>query len=104
QQNFNHTVRLHVLKEIEKQLPPEEIVEAVRTLNMYRMNERVWEDVESGDIDAATQRMRHLTTRLLEAGETQSAQQANLEMDRIATAGTMSLDGRKKLKFGTRAL
>lgn len=104
QQNFNHTVRLHVLKEVEKQLPPEEIVEAVRTLNMYRMNERVWEDVESGDIDAATQRMRHLTTRLLEAGETQLAQQANLEMDRIATAGTMSLDGRKKLKFGTRAL
>lgn len=104
QQAFNQTVRLQVLKEVEKQLPPDEIVEAVRTLNMYRMNERVWEDVEAGDIDAASQRMRHLTTRLLEAGETQLAHQANIEMERIATAGTMSLDGRKKLKFGTRAL
>ncbi len=104
QQTFNQNVRINVLKTAEKELPPEPIVEAVRMLNMYRMNERVWEDVEAGDLEAAAQRMRHLTTRLLEAGEAQLAQQAHFEADRILQAGTMSLDGRKKLKFGTRAL
>lgn len=104
QQTFNNNVRLQVLKDAEKAMPPEQIVEAVRMLNMYRMNERVWEDVEAGELDMAAQRMRHLTTRLLEAGEPQLAQQASLEIERIANAGTMSLDGRKKLKFGTRAL
>lgn len=104
QQTFNQHVRVNVLKNAENQIPPEPIVEAVRMLNMYRMNERVWEDVEAGDLEAAAQRMRHLTTRLLEAGEAQLAQQAHFEADRILQAGTMSLDGRKKLKFGTRAL
>jgi Ca-activated chloride channel family protein len=104
QQAFNNNVRINVLKNIEKKLPPEPIVEAVRLLNMYRMNERVWEDVEAGEVEMAARRMRHLTTRLVEAGETQLAQQANFEVERILQAGTMSLDGRKKLKFGTRAL
>ncbi len=104
QQTFSQNVRVNVLKNAEKQLPPEPIVEAVRMLNMYRMNERVWEDVEAGDLEVAARRMRHLTTRLIEAGEPQLAQQANFEAERILQAGTMSLDGRKKLKFGTRAL
>jgi Ca-activated chloride channel family protein len=104
QQIFDNTIRLQVLKEAPKELPPEAIVEAVRMLNMYRMNEKVWEDVEAGELDVAARRMRHLTTRLLEAGETQLAQQASVEIERISQAGTMSLEGRKKLKFGTRAL
>jgi hypothetical protein len=48
--------------------------------------------------------MRHLSTRLLEAGETQLAQQATQEVERLTNAGTMSLEGRKRLKYGTRAL
>lgn len=104
EQTFEKTIRLQVLKEAKKDVPPESIVEAVRMLNMYRMNEKVWEDVEAGEIDVAARRMRHLTTRLLEAGEAQLAQQANMELERISNAGTMSLEGRKKLKFGTRAL
>ncbi|HUM69124.1 MAG TPA: hypothetical protein PLK31_09800, partial [Chloroflexota bacterium] len=104
QQTFNQNVRVNVLKNAQIQAPPEPIVEAVRMLNMYRMNERVWEDVEAGELEVAARRMRHLTTRLLEAGEPQLAQQANFEAERILQAGTMSLDGRKKLKFGTRAL
>ncbi|GIK56570.1 MAG: VWA domain-containing protein [Chloroflexi bacterium] len=104
QQTFNQNVRVNVLKNAQMQEPPEPIVEAVRMLNMYRMNERVWEEVEAGDLEAAARRMRHLTTRLLEAGEPQLARQANFEAERILQAGTMSLDGRKKLKFGTRAL
>ncbi len=103
-QTFKHTHCIYVLSELPKEMPPDEIVDAVRVMNMYRMNEKVWQEVEAGRIDAAATRMQHLSTRLLEAGENALAQQAQREMARIANAGTMSLEGRKKLKYGTRAL
>ncbi|MCI0398076.1 MAG: VWA domain-containing protein [Chloroflexi bacterium] len=84
--------------------PPPSLLDAVQALNFYRMNEQVWEDVEAGNVDLATKRMRRLTTRLLEAGHTNLAQQAYTETERLATMGSLSLEGRKRLKYGTRSL
>ena len=84
--------------------PPKDIVKAVRMLNMYRINEKVWEDIEAGHVGVAATRLRHLTTRLLEAGEVQLAQQANAETERLANMGELSEEGRKRLKYGTRAM
>lgn len=103
-QTFKHTHQLYVLSDLAQEMPPDKIVEAVRVMNMYRMNEKVWQEVEAGRLDVATTRMQHLSTRLLEAGETDLAHQAQQEIDQIARVGTMSLAGRKKLKYGTRAL
>ena len=104
EQTFKETFCLYVLSDVPKEMPPKDIITAVQVMNMYRMNEKVWEEVEAGRLDVATTRMQHLSTRLLEAGETTLAHQAQQEMHRIANAGTMSLAGRKKLKYGTRAL
>ncbi|WP_420640731.1 VWA domain-containing protein [Candidatus Leptofilum sp.] len=104
EQTFKDSHRLLVLSDVAQEMPPEKIVEAVRVMNMYRMNEKVWQEVEAGRLDVATTRMHHLSTRLLEAGETELAHQAQQEMEQISRAGTMSLAGRKKLKYGTRAL
>ncbi|MEZ4643069.1 MAG: VWA domain-containing protein [Chloroflexota bacterium] len=101
---FKDQFQLYVLAEAPDSSPPEVLLRAVRMLNMYRLNEKVWEDLEAGQVDMATRRMRHLTTRFLEAGQTQLAQQANLEAERLAQMGTLSTEGRKTLKFGTRAL
>lgn len=103
-QTFKQTHQLYVLSDLTQEMPPEKIVEAVRAMNMYRMNEKVWQEVEAGRLDVATTRMHHLSTRLLESGETALAHQAQQEMEQIARVGTMSLAGRKKLKYGTRAL
>lgn len=84
--------------------PPAPLVDAVRVLNLYRMNEKVWDEVEAGQLQAATERLRRLTTRLLESGHSRLAQQAYAETERLATMGTLSLEGRKKLKYGTRSL
>lgn len=84
--------------------PPEDIVSAVRNLSMYRMNEKVQEEIEAGNVDMATTRMRYLSTRLLQAGEAQLAHQAHNEAERIANMGTLSDEGKKRLKYGTRAL
>ena len=104
EQTFKQNFCLYVLSDVPKEMPPDGIVDAVRVMNMYRMNEKVWQEVEAGRLDVATTRMHHLSTRLLEAGETALANQAQQEMERISNAGTMSLAGRKKLKYGTRAL
>lgn len=101
---FKQQTQILVLSEAEQIEPPEILLKAVRMLNMYRMNERVWEEVEAGHLEMATTRMRHLTTRLLEAGETKLAQQAHMEVQRLATMGTLSVEGRKRLKYGTRTL
>jgi Ca-activated chloride channel family protein len=84
--------------------PTKSLVEAVRTLNLYRMNEQVGKDIEAGQLDIATKRMRRLTTRLLEAGQTSLAQLASSETERLATEGSLSQEGRKGLKYGTRSL
>jgi Ca-activated chloride channel family protein len=84
--------------------PPQDIVKAVRMLNMYRMNEKVWEDIEAGHVGVAATRLRHLTTRLLEAGEIKLAQQANAETEHLANMGELTEEGRKRLRFGTRAM
>jgi len=101
---FKKDLQLLVLDTPLSDETPEALLRAVRMLNMYRMNEKVWEDVEAGNVEMATTRMRHLTTRFLEAGQPQLAHHAQMEADRLAKVGDLSLEGRKTLKFGTRAL
>lgn len=104
ERTFKHAFQIQILNDPPPVEPPSNLLKAVRLLNMYRMNEKVWKDVESGQMDAAALRMRRLSTRLMEAGETQLAQQAEAETQRLVTMGTISLEGRKRLKYGTRAM
>lgn len=83
---------------------PEALVRAVQVFNMYRMNEKIFHDVEGGNIDAATKRMESLTQRFREAGFTQLAQHASAETQRLMQTGSISLEGHKQLKYGTRTL
>ncbi|MFN2188862.1 MAG: vWA domain-containing protein [Candidatus Promineifilaceae bacterium] len=84
--------------------PPAQIVEAVRALSLYRMNERIWRDIEDGDMQLATKRLHQFSTRLLEAGHEDLAEQVELETERLKILGAYSETVRKRLKFGTRAL
>jgi Ca-activated chloride channel family protein len=84
--------------------PPSALIDAVRQMNLYRVQEQVWEDVQSGRPDTAADRMRRLTTRYQETGDLRLARQAQLESQRLANMGTISPEGRKVLKYGTRSL
>jgi Ca-activated chloride channel family protein len=84
--------------------PVPAVVKAVNQLNLYRLNERVWKDVEDGAAQEAARRMEYLATRLREAGQTQLAQTAMREAKHIAQTGRLSPEGRKELKYGTRSL
>jgi Ca-activated chloride channel homolog len=95
---------LVLAKASSQEIPSPYLAKAVRIMTLYRLNEKAWADAQAGNLDQATQRMNHLTTRFLEAGETRLAQQTQMEVNRLAHVGTLSLEGRKAIKYGTRAL
>ncbi len=101
---FKQNYQLFVVTDAPDEEPPPNVLKAVRVLNMYRLNEKVWQEIEAGQLDMATKRMGHLTTRLLEMGETKLAEQAHSESIRISNLEQASDEGRKRLKYGTRAL
>ncbi len=80
------------------------VVRAVNKLNLYQMNEKTQDDVEQGEADKAKRRMEQLGSRLRLAGEVDLAKTAFAEAEHIARTGHLSLEGRKKLKYGTRTL
>ncbi|PJF28401.1 MAG: hypothetical protein CUN53_00445 [Phototrophicales bacterium] len=83
---------------------PPNILEALGKLSLYRLQERAQEALERGDIREATKRLEFLSTRLLELGEPELAQQARHEAQRVAMTNQLSEKGRKDLKYQTRSL
>lgn len=101
---LNEKYDLQVVDRQPKLQPSDELLDAVRAMNFHRMNEMAWQDIKIGQIEKATVRLHLLATRLLEEGHDQMAQRALSEADRLLTWGSMSDEGRKVLKYGTRAL
>ncbi len=83
---------------------PTALIEAVQRLNLYRMQEKAWDDAQSGQMDTAAALMQQLTARYMETGDLRLARQAQLEARQLAHLGAMSAEGRKLLKYGTRSL
>ncbi|MFN2116770.1 MAG: VWA domain-containing protein [Candidatus Promineifilaceae bacterium] len=84
--------------------PPPDVTRAVRLMTLYHLHELAWQEAEAGKTDRAVMRMRRLSTRLLEAGETDLANQADFEARQLGLTGRLSPLGHKSLKYGTRAL
>ncbi|MFQ5612979.1 MAG: DnaJ domain-containing protein [Anaerolineae bacterium] len=83
---------------------PPTIVTALGKLAIFKMQEKAVADLERGEISAATQRFETMATRLLNLGETDLARAALLEAGRLSRTGNLSPEGRKKIRYGTRAL
>jgi len=88
----------------EQRPPAPALIEAARRLNLYRMQEKAWDEARSGRLDTAAARMHRLTARYLETGDLRLAKQAQMEAQRLDHLGTISTEGRKVLKYGTRSL
>jgi Ca-activated chloride channel family protein len=84
--------------------PPPVLINALISLNLYRMQEKAQEDVEAGHYDNASRRLKHLATHLLSQGERSMAKTVILEAENLQKEGRFSEEGRKNLKYGTRAL
>jgi Ca-activated chloride channel family protein len=88
-----------------RQLPiPSDIVSAMGKVAIFKMQERAIEEIDMGQIEPAVSRLKTLATRLLDIGETELARAALLEAGRLAQTGSLSAEGRKKIRYGTRGL
>ena len=93
-----------VKKEAGGEPPPNIIIQSLGKLTLYRMQERAHEEISQGQFELAAQHMKNLATSLLSQGERSLARTALIEAENIAKMQSFSEEGRKEIKYGTRAL
>jgi Ca-activated chloride channel family protein len=84
--------------------PPRLILDALGKLTLYRMQQKAEQALKDGRFNEATRKLEALAERLLMAGHAELAQTARLEAQRIRQTQSLSEEGRKTIKFGTRLL
>jgi Ca-activated chloride channel family protein len=84
--------------------PPNAIIQSVSQMALYRMQERINQEVIEGNMLDANEHMQHLATQLLARGKRDLANTVLKEAERIQHAQQLSEQGKKLIKYGTRAL
>jgi len=84
--------------------PPQEIVQALSRLTLYRMQEQARLEITAGEYQRASRRLQLLASNLVASGETKLAQTVLLEAERLKHSKRLSSEGEKQIKYGTRAL
>jgi Ca-activated chloride channel family protein len=93
-----------VVSDVNSDVPPPEIVQALSRLTIYRIQEKARQEVTSGDYDKAAEHLQRMATHLLAQGERSLAKTVLLEAENIQKQKAFSENGEKQIKFGTRAL
>jgi Ca-activated chloride channel family protein len=102
---IQHDMKMPFNVELGQRTPvPPDIVSAMGKLAIFKMQERVMQDIEQGEIEPAVTRLKAMATRLLDIGEVELARAALLEAGRLSQTGSLSAAGRKKIRYGTREL
>lgn len=97
-------VTIHLKDTPEAVSIPSNVTDALKNLAIYKMQEKVQTDLTAGQVKRATQRLEIIATRLLDMGEVELSRAALLEAGQLIRTQTLSEEGRKKIRYGTRAL
>jgi len=84
--------------------PSHPISKALSKLTLYRMQEKANEDISNGKFAEASIRLKNVATHLLAQGEPELAQTVLDEAKLIEQGQNLSEEGKKRIKYGTRAL
>ena len=84
--------------------PPAAIINALGKLSLYRLQDKARAEAEAGQLELAAKHLENLATNLLSQGEEQLAQTVLLELENLHAKQTMSGNGQKAIKYGTRSL
>ncbi len=84
--------------------PPLSVLRALSRLNLYRMQEQARKEAQAGHFDFATRHLKNLAQHLLSQGEKDLAKTALLEANNLERMQSLSENGGKEIKYGTRAL
>ena len=101
-------LRLDLAREISTgatfETPPPAIMQAMSRLTLYRMQEQAQKDIAAGQVKEATRRLQHMATHLLSLGESDLALAVLKEVDNLKNTNSLSEEGVKRIKYGTRSL
>jgi Ca-activated chloride channel family protein len=78
------------------------IMNIVEKVSAFKLQTRALQDLQSGDVSGATQKLKGAVTRLLNQGEVELAQTMQNEINNLEQGGQISSEGQKTIKFGTR--
>lgn len=83
---------------------PPRLLNALQRLSVFQLQEHAWSALESGSQKQATRYLEAAATQLFNMGYRELGQVAMLEVGRLSQGGDPTSTGRKKLRYGTRAL
>jgi Ca-activated chloride channel family protein len=93
-----------VTNETNLEPPPGEIMDALSQLRLYRLQEQARLEINAGEYDQAAEHLTRLATHLLAQGERVLAKTVLIEVENIQKKKSVSKQGGKEIKYGTRAL
>lgn len=77
------------------------VMNIVEKVTAFKLQTRALQEAEVGNIAGATQKLRAAATILLSQGDTQLAQTAQMEADKLEQQGQMTNEGKKTIRFGS---
>jgi Ca-activated chloride channel family protein len=84
--------------------PPTGMLNALSRLTLYRIQERANLELSSGNIEGATRHLNNLATNLFAQGQPDLARSVLRETENLQQGIGISEEGKKQIKYGTRAL
>jgi Ca-activated chloride channel family protein len=78
------------------------VMNIVEKVSAFKLQTRALQDLQSGNVTGATQKLQSAVTRLLSQGEVELAQTMQQEITNLQQSGQLSSEGQKTMKFGTR--
>jgi Ca-activated chloride channel family protein len=78
------------------------VMNIVEKVSAFKLQTRALQDLQTGDVGSATQKLKSAVTRLLNQGETDLAEAMQKEVSNLEQSGELSSEGQKTIKFGTR--
>jgi len=75
------------------------VMNIVEKVSAFKLQTRALQDLQTGDVAGATQKLKSAVTRLLSQGETELAQTMQQEISNLEQGGQLSSEGQKTIKF-----
>ena len=79
--------------------PDANIMNLVEKVSAFKLQTRALEDLERGNVQSATQKLRGALTHLLNQGDTDLAATVQTELNNLEKGRMMSPEGRKTIRF-----
>jgi Ca-activated chloride channel family protein len=89
---------------VQENKTPARILKAISRLTLYRLQERAQKSLDQGQTEHANRHLKNLATHLISEGEDKLAQVVLNEAENVRHHRPISDQGRKDIKYGTRAL